>query len=125
MSTQSDAVDDKIMSTIAMLAGFGILAYVAWQAFKGGVGAITNPATTALANWYVSLTGQGAMIPQGQILLPNGQSVPVANVLLSTVNAASNPSGIAGVFNYNGQTLYLNSGADSNGNYAASLSLGS
>lgn len=93
---------------------------------KGAVAAATAPAVNQLADWYAQLTMAGATIPTGVAVLPDGSSVSIASIaggLRSVPNPAS-PAGISGAFNYGGRTWYLNSAGDSNGNYAASTSLG-
>jgi hypothetical protein len=115
-------MDTDDIKTYALIGGIGLGAYLLYKAFSGVktvVCAVTAPATAALANWYVSLTSCGAAIPTGQVLLPNGTAVPVAQLQVSSV-AGTNSA----MFTYGGQTYYLNSPHDSNGNWAASLTLG-
>jgi hypothetical protein len=83
------------------------------------VPALTAPVVNPLADAYAWLTGQGAEVPQGQILLPDGQTwIPV-----SSVNVRNVPGTNYGTFDYGGSTYYLLTGYDANGNYAASATL--
>jgi hypothetical protein len=110
-----------LKTVIYVAAGLGAvyLAYLAWQKFKGGVQTLTAPVINPLADWYASLTSQGQAIPQGFILLPNGNSVSSAALTIRSV-----PNSNSAQFAYNGQTYYLNSPHDDNGNWLASTSLG-
>jgi hypothetical protein len=86
---------------------------------SGGVAAITGSVVNPLADFYVYLTSQGAMIPSGIVLLPNGTTLPVAQAAPRTV-----PNSNSASFVYAGTTYYLNTPSDANGNWAASLTLG-
>lgn len=113
--------DVKFYITVAGI-GVGVyLLYQFWQKFKTGVGSVTCAPVTALANWYVSLTSCGISIPTGMVLLPNGQAIAVANIPggVSSVSGSNSAT-----FVYGGTRYYLNSPSDSNGNWAASLTLG-
>jgi hypothetical protein len=91
---------------------------------SGGIASVTAPAANALAQWYVQLTSSGQAIPQGFVLFPDGSSVSLATVNVSSIANPASPAGISGIFQLNGQTWYLNSSHDTNGNYVASTQLG-
>ncbi len=118
---------DKDTGKIVLYAvvGLGVLyvLYKVWTNVSGAVASVTSPATTALANWYTQLTSNGQPIPQGFVLFPDGTSVSLAQVNVTAVPNSATQSGISGTFTYNGQTWYLNSPHDANGNYAANTSL--
>lgn len=109
----------KTVLYLVVGAGALYLLYQLWQKLSTAVPNLTNPATTALANWYVQLTAQGSPIPQGFILFPDGTSVSSA-----VLNIAMVPNTNSATFQYLGQSYYLNSPHDENGNWAASTSLG-
>jgi hypothetical protein len=115
-------VDRSTQAMLVKLALLGAVGYVLWQAFKNKLSALTAltaPVVNPLADAYVWLTSQGAQIPQGQILLPDGQTwIPV-----TSVNVRNVPGTSYGMFNYGGSTYYLLTGHDANGNYAASATL--
>lgn len=101
-----------------MLGLLGAGAYVLYKLFAGvigGVAAATNTITAPLANLYVRLSTSGSPIPQGIILLPNGETVPVANLQVRPI-----PGSNRATFTYNYATYYLNTPHDQYGNWAAS-----
>ena len=89
--------------------------YSGWASIGRGVADVT---LTPLANLYARLTMAGQMIPTGIILLPNGGTVAVAQLVVRPV-----PGTNSAAFNYGGTTYYLNTPHDENGNWAASARL--
>ena len=118
-----DRSTQAMLVKLALLGGAAYLVYTLLSkgasAAAGILSSATAPTSTALANAYVALTSQGAEVPQGQILLPDGQTwIPVASVNVRNVSGTN-----YGTFNYGGSTYYLLTGYDANGNYAASATL--
>lgn len=100
--------------SLALLAGGAYIVGKYLVPLLSGVSRATDAATSALANAYVRLTGEGQMIPQGSILLPTGEWVPVANLQVMSMPGSSNA-----FFQYGGVNYYLTTPHDSNGNWAA------
>lgn len=111
------------MQQLILVGGLALIAYfiVSSLAKKGAqvaqaaTGAVVNP----LADFYAYLTAQGATVPQGVVLMPNGDAVPVA-----ILNVRSVPNTNSATFQYQGGTYYINGPHDANGNWAASTTLG-
>jgi hypothetical protein len=114
-----DRTTQNLLLKFALIGGAAYVIYTlltkAGGAVTGALSQATSGTSTLLANAYVALTSQGAQIPQGQILLPDGQTfVPVSSVSVSNVSGTN-----YGTFNYQGTQYYLLTGHDSNGNYQA------
>jgi hypothetical protein len=108
---------DSVESGV-MLLGLGVagwLAYQAWQTLKvptAAVGAAANAAGNAIANLFPGTSA--SVIPQGVVILPGGQSVPVA----SMVNNGFQSDGTLQM-SYAGTTYVLSSAG--NGSYNATM----
>lgn len=115
---------DKDTTKLLLYVGVGVgavyLLSKIWSSVSSAVASATDPATTALANWYVQLTSGGQLIPTGMVMLPSGQAIAVADIPGGVQNVSGTNSAM---FVYGGQTYYLNSPHDSNGNWAASTTL--
>ena len=146
--TRYGSLSGSGMNQLILVGGLAIIAYFILQnlAKKGAEAAaaatkaIAAPVVNPLAQVYAAatpqgqsiltwsplkafydyLTSQNVMIPQGIILMPNGDAVPVAQVNPRMVPGTNSAS-----FQYQGATYYLNSPHDENGNWAASTTIGS
>jgi len=103
---------DRDWLTLGLLAIGGYVVYRTWNAAGNAISTATAP----LANAWVSLTSPAAPQVQGQILMPDGTTIPVGSVSPQWIGAAL-------VFSYNGAQYQLY-GHDSNGNYPAAPYLG-
>lgn len=128
--TQSDQDSDTWKLVFWGVVGIGAV-YLIWQllskagsAVSSAGTAVANATLTPLANAYVALTAGPAAVPAGSIIMPDGSYIPssAAGAMTTVPNSAS-PAGVSGTFNYGGQQYFINSGADSNGNYTASTAL--
>src|SRR5579863_5692979 len=106
------ASDDGLLEVLLWLGG-AIAAYFIWQKVSGGVAAVTAPAVNAAADAWVAMTSGPGVVPTGNIILPTGQMVPVANVI-PTANADGSTT-----VNVAGTTYMIQPGTDSNGNWTA------
>jgi hypothetical protein len=126
--TRYGSLSGSGMNQLILVGGLALIAYFILQSLakKGAEAAaaatraVTAPVVNPLAEFYVYLTSQGVMIPQGVVLMPNGDAVPVANL-----NVRSVPGTNSATFQYQGGTYYINGPHDANGNWAASTTLGS
>jgi hypothetical protein len=91
--------------------GVGIyFLYTALQNFFGKTGA-GGAAINSAAQAYVNLTSGGAIVPTGNVVLPDGNSIPVSSINMNASTGAN--------FTYNGANYSIQSGTDSNGNWTA------
>jgi len=115
-SISESSVDWKLLLIIGAVGAGILLLMKGITAAKTAVASVTAPVSNAISDAYTYLTSQGAMIPQGSILLPDGFTwIPI-----SSVNVNPQPTGNGAQFSYAGTVYYLNSGHDANGNYDAS-----
>lgn len=73
---------------------------------------------TSLAQYYAQVSGSGAVIPEGVVVMPNGGTVPVASLVgnVATVGQSESAS-----FVWNNATYYICGPSDQNGNWLASV----
>jgi len=93
--------------------GGAIALYYLWSKTSGVVANITAPITNAAADAYVSMTAGGAATPSGNVVLPDGTSVPVAK-LTPTIDASGDTT-----VSYGGSKYVVLPGTDSNGDWNA------
>lgn len=96
------------------LALLGAGAYVLYQVLAKKIGAVAAPATDAIAKLWVSLTEQPPMQVLGDVVMPDGSTVP-----LSTVPIRGDAQGRV-YTNLNGHVYQLQP-HDANGNWPAVL----
>jgi hypothetical protein len=108
---------------VGILAAVG---YAAWKYFVSPTASkATDAASSAIANAYVGVTnwlyGSSTMVPTGNVILPNGQKVPISQVQHMTWDDAA---GVAS-FVYNGYGYIIRPNPDggpaydTNGDYHA------
>jgi hypothetical protein len=96
------------------LLGFGI--YLLWQ-LLGKAGSAASAGISSAAKAYVNLTSSAPASATGNIILPNGASIPASSVTPTFVGSSN-----VAQFSYQGQTYYLNTPHDANGNWQADTS---
>jgi hypothetical protein len=81
---------------LAVLGGVGYWAYLLLTKATNAAGAAAQSATSGIANAYVGITnwlyGSSAITPTGNVILPNGQKVPLSQLSVtwdSTNNVAN------------------------------------
>jgi hypothetical protein len=112
-ATSGKMASDEGLLEVLLWIGGAIAAYYVLQKVAGGISTLTAPATTAAANAFVALTSGPAIVPTGNIILPNGTSVPV-----STVQPTANSDGSTTI-NYGGSTYTVQPGTNSDGDWTA------
>lgn len=106
------ASDAGLFEALLWIGG-AIAAYFLLQKASGVVSSITAPLVNSAADAYVAMTAGGAAIPSGNIVLPNGTAVPVAQ-LTPTINSSGDTT-----INYGGATYTVLPGTDDDGNWQA------
>jgi hypothetical protein len=109
----SDADDTEFYIEMALWIGAAIAAYYVWTKVSAGVSSVTAPVVDAAADAYVALTSGGAASAAGNVILPDGSSVPV-----SSINPVANSDGST-TFSQDGATYTIQPGTDSNGDWTA------
>jgi hypothetical protein len=100
---------EEWLPVVAVGVGIYFL-YNALQNFFGKTGtggAVINSAAQA----YVNLTSGGAIVPTGNVILPDGSTIPVSSINMNATTGAA--------FTYNGANYSIQSGTDANGNWTA------
>jgi hypothetical protein len=112
-------VSTEDLIKLGLIAGIGYLIYRAWGAVSAGVAAVTNVPVTAAAQAYVNLTSSPSMVAQGNVVLPDGTSVPISSLSPQPV-AGTNSASVS----YMGSQYYLNTPSDpTDGNWYAESTL--
>jgi hypothetical protein len=105
-------------SDLLLLGALGVGLYFlltkGTAALASAVGTATQPLSSGIANFWVSLTQSPSMSTPGNALLPNGTKVPISSLPIGT-DAYGN------VFTNVGGGVYQLSPSDANGDYPATL----
>lgn len=103
---------------VLLIGALAALGYWLWTKSKTAVSSLTAPVVNPIADLYADLTMDTTPAnPQGLMNMPDGSQIAMSSIAL-TMPSGSNVAQFA----YQGNEYYVSSGADSNGNYTASLS---
>lgn len=100
----SSSINNKLINVALM--GVGI--YVLYKLLQKITAPVIDPLAQGIASSYLYFTSPGDVTVTGNIILPNGSQVPIANIYIDDSMQ----------FVYNGRT-YTVTGRDANGNYNA------
>jgi hypothetical protein len=90
-----------------------VAAYFLWKKLSAGIGSVTAPVANAAADAWVAMTAGPGAVPTGNIILPGGKMVAVADVI---PHAQSDGTTTVAV---DGATYIIQPGTDANGNWTA------
>jgi hypothetical protein len=100
----NNAVTNKLINVALVSAGI----YILYKILQKVTAPVIDPLAQGIANTYSWLTLPGDVVVTGNINLPDGSQVPIANIFIDDSMQ----------FVYNGRT-YTVTGRDANGNYNA------
>lgn len=98
---------------MVIYGGLAIAAYFLYKKFAVSINAAANAIAQPIADGYVALTSPAAPIPQGSVVMPNGQNFAAANLTNMNLRWQGNVL----MFDAGGSTYSLSSQVG--GNYQA------
>lgn len=100
-------MSNQAVEDLVIVGGIAIAAYLILQKLNSGVASLTNPLSTGAANAFVNLTSGPGAQATGSVRLPDGSSIPMADITIT--NMSTNQA------SYGGSTYTLSE--DANGDY--------
>lgn len=97
-----------------MWGAVAIGAYFLWKKFSSVADTAVNAIAQPIADAYVDLTGPAAPVPQGTVIMPDGNNFPASDLTSLNFGFRNNVA----MFTLN-STNYSLSPHDANGNYVA------